>query len=68
MGENKEEYNNIPVYYCKHCLSLKIKGIAELEGLDYCDDCGATEIATTSIQEWEELYKNRYGFKYLENY
>lgn len=65
MEDNKEEYNAIPVYYCSSCLSLNIKGIPELKGLDYCDDCGATIINSSNIEEWKELYKNRYGFDYL---
>lgn len=36
----KEEYNNIPVVYCKHCLSLAIRNS---DGIDYCDKCGGTE-------------------------
>ena len=35
---NKEEYNNIPVHYCKECLSLKIKTVTEGLNLDYCDE------------------------------
>jgi hypothetical protein len=65
---NKEEYNNEPVYYCTHCLSLCIKGVPGMQGLDYCDDCGATDIKTTHIEEWKNLYKSKYGFEYLEKY
>lgn len=53
-----EDYNEEPVFYCTHCLSLKIKG---LEGYDYCDDCGGTDIETTDIFTWRQMYKDRYG-------
>jgi hypothetical protein len=61
----KKEYNAEPVYYCKHCLSLKIRGYEEM---DYCDDCGSTNTGKCSIEEWEELYKNKFGHKYLDKY
>ena len=31
------------------------------EHSDYCDDCGSTDIATTDIETWREMYKNKYG-------
>lgn len=62
----KEEYNNEPVYYCSFCLSLKIKTVAGGSlGLDHCDDCGGTDIKSAHIDEWQELYKKRYGVNYL---
>ena len=63
----KEEYNKEPVFYCTHCLSLKIKTIPGLEGLDFCDDCGATNIQETDINTWRNMYKEKYGFDYLNN-
>lgn len=62
---NSEEYNNIPVFYCKHCLSLKIKTVVTGLNLDYCDECGSTDIDTTDIENWRNLYRDRYGFDYL---
>ena len=35
---------------------------------DYCDSCGATDIGECSIEEWENMYINRYGHRYLEEY
>ena len=61
-------YNEVPVLYCKHCLSLNIRNIPRMEDSDYCDDCGSTDIGECSIEEWETLYENRYGHKYLEEY
>lgn len=62
------EYNAVPVLYCKHCLSLKILNIPEVENSDYCDKCGYTDIGECSIEEWENLYKNKYGYNFLEGY
>lgn len=72
MGEetinySKEQYNEEPVFYCKECLSLKIRTIVEGSDLDFCDNCGATNIAKTSIEEWEKMYRERYGFDHLTN-
>lgn len=61
----QDEYNSIPVFYCNKCLSLKIRD-AGLPDLLYCDECGSADILTAHINEWESLYKNRYGFKYLD--
>lgn len=60
------DYNTIPVFYCKQCLSLKIRDIPILEDSDYCDDCGSTNIEKCSIEEWEALYKSRYGHRFLD--
>ena len=39
------EYNNIPVFYCKRCLSLKIRGISDsIPDSNYCDSCGSADI------------------------
>jgi hypothetical protein len=59
------DYDSIPVYYCKQCLSLKIKGVPSIPGMDYCDECNSTNIEQTTIEEWEKLYQQRYGYKFL---
>ena len=59
---NQEDYNAIPVHYCKHCLSLSIRIMDEM---DYCDKCGGTEIETTNILDWERMYKDKYGERFL---
>ncbi|MEE1518072.1 MAG: hypothetical protein UF228_10805 [Lachnospiraceae bacterium] len=33
----------------------------------YCDDCGSTDIEETVIELWENLYKEKYNKKFLEN-
>ena len=60
-----EEYNSYPVSYCRHCLSLKIMTLEDTKG--YCDNCGSTDIEETVIELWENLYKEKYNKKFLEN-
>lgn len=62
------DYNKVPVFYCRNCLSLNIRHVANIENSEYCDKCGSTNVKQCSITEWEELYKNRFGHRYLEEY
>lgn len=62
---NKEIYDAIPVFYCKQCLSLRIKGLPGNDNIDFCDDCNSTDVESTDIFTWQELYKQRYGNSYL---
>lgn len=57
------QYNEEPVVYCKQCLSLKIRTVADM---CYCDKCGSVDMGEDSIYNWEALYENSYGHKYLE--
>ena len=50
----KEDYNRIPVYYCKHCGSLAVMTVPGLPD-DYCDKCGSTSIGKASIEAWLDL-------------
>ena len=54
-----EEYNQEPVYYCPHCLSLNIKQLSEF--VDYCANCGCTDVETTDIFTWRKMYKERFN-------
>ena len=36
-----------------------------LDGMDYCDHCGDTDIEENTIEEWEKLYIAKYGDKFL---
>lgn len=63
--DNSKGYNDVPVHYCKNCLSLKIKTVIEGLNLDYCDECGSTDIEQIHIEEWQKLYRERYGFDFL---
>lgn len=65
---HSNNYNDDKVFYCKQCLSLKVRHIPSIENSEYCDECGSTDIETCSIEEWESYYKNKYGYNYLEEY
>lgn len=53
-----EEYNNEPVYYCRHCLSLRIKTTC---GEDFCDNCNSTDIDSCHISEWQDMMNKRFN-------
>lgn len=63
--ETFNDYDSEPVKYCSRCYSLKIKYDEYLDD-DYCVDCGCTDTAQASIEEWEKLYTKRYGKKFTE--
>lgn len=54
------KYNEEPVYYCPHCMSLNIRDVA---GTDYCEDCGSVDIKQSDIYSWEKMYEDKYGHK-----
>lgn len=61
MEKETIDYNNEPVFYCKHCLSILI-GINDDLNTDYCITCGSTDIEEApNYEEWEKLYIRRYG-------
>ena len=60
----KEDFNEEPVMYCKHCLSLRILDLGDAD-TEYCDECGSTDIEQSSIEDWEVLYRSIYGKKFL---
>ena len=60
----KEEYNDIPVYFCKNCLSLAI--IRNGEKDCFCGECGNTETSMASIDTWEFLYEQEFGELYVD--
>lgn len=62
---NHNEYDLEPVSYCPKCYSLKIGYIPGVEDSDYCMDCGCLDVARGNIFEWEKLYEERYGHKYV---
>ena len=64
----EQDYNSEPVFYCKHCLSLNIKSVVDstdTDYLDFCDECGSTEIDKTDIFTWEKMYEQKYGRNFL---
>lgn len=60
---SKIDYNSEPVFYCKHCLSLRIMRIEGFDDLCYCDKCNSTEIESADISVWEKLHQARYKAK-----
>lgn len=62
-GINEMELDTVD--FCSKCYSLKIK-YEDSIGMDCCEDCGCTDFKTASFDEWEKLYKERYGHKYVE--
>ena len=61
----KINYDEEPVYYCKRCLSLNIQEMPMIAGGLYCGECGASETAQTQIEEWDRMYKERYGREFI---
>lgn len=59
----KEQYNSIPVFYCKRCLSLRIMKIDEE---CYCDKCGSIEVDEAPISAWEKMYELKYDKKFFD--
>lgn len=66
MITKKADYNNVPVTYCKTCLKLHIKETkVENKTVTYCIDCGNTDLDKAHISEWEDLYEEKYGERFL---
>lgn len=76
MVSKKTDYNNVPVTYCKTCLSLNLKEVTfkgqkdpatgEDKNVTYCVPCGNTDTETTHITEWEDFYEAKYGERFLD--
>lgn len=56
------EYDLEPVKFCSRCYSLKIEYENDLDS-ECCAECGSTDIQEASIEEWEQKYERRYGYK-----
>lgn len=67
MGKPKKrkDYDSDPVLYCPRCYSLKIIHEDAVDS-DCCGDCGCSDIKTTSMDRWSQLYEERYGHRFLE--
>ena len=67
-----DDFNNVPVHYCKTCLGLGLKDVkfpnkTETQSVvTYCISCGNTDTDTAHIGLWEELYEEKYGKKFLD--
>lgn len=53
-------------YYCRRCLSPKIVQVPMLPDINYCVDCGTTDIVSSSFEEWDEMYVEKYGHHYID--
>ena len=62
---DKNDYDEEPVFYCAQCLSLNIREIPDMPGHYYCGECGTSDTLESSIEEWQELYKRRYGRNFI---
>ena len=67
------KYNDIPVEYCEACLDLRINEMEYrnshtglYEKVPYCGNCGSGNIEKAHIEDWEELYYDRYGHTYTK--
>ena len=56
------EFDDIPVAYCRQCLSLLVQE-DEYVGC-YCSACGSTDIGEALIEDWEMLYLRKYKKKF----
>lgn len=57
------DYDSEPVHYCATCLSLKIKHDDDLD-IDFCCECGNTEMIESPFEVWEKKFEKKYGHKY----
>jgi hypothetical protein len=62
--EKLKEYDLEPVVFCTRCYSLRIVYEPAIDA-DCCGDCGCSDTAETTIENWEKLYEKRYGHKYV---
>ena len=65
MVTKKADFNNVPVSYCKTCLSLLIKKLKNPE-VSYCITCSNSDIGEVHVHEWDRLYEERYGKNFLK--
>lgn len=62
--EQLNDYDSEPVRYCARCYSLKVKYDESIDS-EYCVDCGSSDIAESSIDEWEKKFERRYNCRYV---
>lgn len=68
MEFDRTDYDEVPVLYCRHCLSLRVKSMDEEHDedfLEYCDECGSTDIDETDIHTWGKMYEQKYKRNFL---
>ena len=62
--EKVNDYDSEPIVFCAKCFSPKIKHEDSID-IDYCGDCGCSDVREASVYEWESLYERKYGHKYV---
>ena len=62
--EKINDYDSEPIAFCANCYSLKIKHEESID-MDYCSDCGCSEIREAPVEQWEAMYEKKYGKKYV---
>lgn len=62
-----EDFNDEPVYYCTHCLSLRIESVnLGIKDILYCGKCKDTDIGQTDFDTWDKMYVDKYGHHFME--
>lgn len=56
--ERLAQYDEEPVFYCKDCLSLNI--VTMDKTYDYCAKCGSSHVGVDFVQNWVQMYKDKY--------
>lgn len=66
IKNNKTDYNEEPVFFCSDCFSLKIERLSD--DMCYCKDCGSGSIESASIEQWDKLYRSKWGLSFMERH
>lgn len=68
----ESEYNKDNVVYCERCLSLNILRLSPVDpnnpdnSVCYCDSCNSTELKSSTLEDWDTLYYQKYGVRLLD--
>lgn len=66
MIYSREDFENDPVHYCVHDLSLNIRKLPGVD-LEICGECGNSDFESTDITNWTKLYTEEYGEAFLDS-
>lgn len=58
-------YDSEPVKFCTKCLSLKVL-YEDIRDIEYCGECGCTDVEEAPLDVWEQKYEKKYGHKFVE--
>ncbi len=63
----RNSFNDDPITYCKTCLSIAVKITSvDKQKVDYCSNCGNTDIGVSHISEWSDSFEDKHGYNYLK--